>query len=1140
MIICRKTKMQNIILGAVSVIILLMGLCLPVNAQESVKVYNRNEEVSLLHGLFMHNERNYIHIDDLSQLGLDVMKENRKYNITSNDALGVEGKLVIEIGPGEIGGITPVYGELEDITPTIKPTENIIPGEFFIPSIDLLSTDDLLSTESVTVDEVSWRVSYSSRSTGTIGYTQESTRGYLITDYIIGNEFFYEDTDDMIKVNGEYYISSEFIGEKLSHKYLEESGRIDFYIADSDGVLTETTVNLVKGAVAATGGHSVEIYTAYKTGEGNTIDDFEILSEVNCIIPENESSVGCLIETSAERINDSNIYVIVDFGERYLLSYDEFNFSKVGNVKVYGEQKDVTYTSKINLPEIDECDVPFTVYAVVDGSTYSKQGIVKSGEKSATIELSGLPKSTTYKIRIEFDYHKYKNAVIANGWFLNSVYARDFKTDFTAEYSRKVVCTVSLPDDFIADRDVEVKLELSKYIKSGSVFLVDQLRDWKDTKTIILNKENPSQQVCLYSQASSSMLSYKLTADVDGLYKIGYLRTDGKVTSDYELNKEITEDSVVDIQLLKRKNIKVNVIRPTSLSVENDIFASVELDDESTILYADKTVDFTETPLIPSGEMLSTFEFELVEDKTYTLKIANITGDDRLFDYCCYVSYPATNAEEDKKRQITFNDDAINLTLLRCNNITGMVKCEKSDLNFTVIAYCNLYNGRTVKFKSTKESGEFSFKIPDDVNSYSLAVYTGVGKNSYYVSDGISTNYENKATEIPFVYGDDREVVLEYILQNPSLPVEFSFDEEFNWFRFINISDYLIEADVFVAYYDKHGRLISVEKTENDKLRSGSNYYIPINTSNYKINKVKAFAWKKGELVPLSNIFTERVNTPNLPEQNMSVFKVGDINAVINCDDVVLNDAPEVIEEILYISKADFEKLGYEVFVDGTEVYIQNDEWFFEFTIGEYTALEPNDNIKYEISAPILKNDGVMIPLGAVCELFGNSADWYRDAQVITLNVPFTDVQFLDMYSTAILDMYYKGVVNGYEDRTFHPQENVIRSEAATYFSRAMGYEFYTYEFECSDVAEDHWAKSFIGICINEGLFELENGKFRPDDYITVEETVIAALKMRGINTDNYMETAKASGLLTFINEENIERNITRAELTQLIYNVSK
>lgn len=1097
--------MKNLISGVITIVFLLLGMCVSANAQEKIDVYNRNEEVILSHELFYYNEQYYLHLDDLQQLGLDVTEENNKYTITSSDCLGEERSLIIS--PYTIGT-----------------------GDIIILSNELMTTE-----ESETVDDMTCSVTYKCRSTQTIGYTTDTI--FLPADdtSIGGNKGI------VIKVDGELYISAQYVGSKLSHKYSLENGRMDFYIADDSDVIMETTVNLVKGIVAPAGGHNVKVYTAYKNGEGNSIDDFDILSSSECTITENESSATCVIETPAEKITNSNIYFVVDIGERYALSYNEYDFSKVGKVLVYGQQKDVTYTVDINLPEIDEQDVPFTVYVEADNKTYSKQGVVNSGEETVEFQFGGLPVAQRYKTRIEFDYHKYKNAVLEDFSFLNIAYAKDFKTEFAAQYSREVVCTVILPEGFVPDGDVEIKVSLTRYVQSGSLVVLDEFTDWTDSRIVTLNNEKRSEQICLYSQASSSKLFYGIISDTDGLSTKGYLHTGGKMTSNGDSAMKIAENMVVDIPLLRQKNIKVNVFRPFVLSLENDIFSRVVLDDISTSLNNDVVMDFTQTPLISSGARKAQFEIEISEDEIYTLKIDNITGGDRLFDYYSYVKPTDSPADSGRKWRIGFSDDNIDVTLLQCNNITGTILSEKVDLDFDVLATCDLYNGRTIYLTPHVLDGKFNLKIPEDTDTYTIDVQTKIGKKSYYVSDGVSSNNQEDATEFVFEYDDDKSIVLEYIVQNPAQPIEISTQTRYDYFRLENASDYTIEEyDAYVACYDKLGRMLSVDKTECTQLISGMYYKLPRNITDYKIKNVKAFAWKKDSLTPLGNVSEISVNQPDTPKQDISVFKVGDRNAVINCEEIVLSKAPEVINDTMYISSTDFEKLGYKILAEETDVYIEKDGIEYKFVSGEYIAICIEDDINYEISAPVLLDDEILIPVSVVSNLFGENAGFHNIGEIVIINMPFYDIEYTDLYCDAILDMYSKGVVVGYEDGSFQPEQTVYRSEAAVYFARTMGHEFLDYNFECLDVASDHWAKSWIGICINEKVFELENNKFYPDELLTVEEAIVAALKMQGKYSEDYLDIAKTNRLLTNIAFENLGRNITRTEMVQLLYNATK
>ncbi len=348
------------------------------------------------------------------------------------------------------------------------------------------------------------------------------------------------------------------------------------------------------------------------------------------------------------------------------------------------------------------------------------------------------------------------------------------------------------------------------------------------------------------------------------------------------------------------------------------------------------------------------------------------------------------------------------------------------------------------------------------------------------------------------------------------------------------------EYDAYIAYYDKNGILISVDKTEQGQLVSGTYSKIQSNANNYKITKVKAFAWENDGMTALSNALEVSVNQPSIPEQNISIFKMGDNNAIINCKAEVLNKAPEEINGTMYITATDFEKIGYKVISDKNKVYIEGDKEKYKFVIGENRAVLMDDNISYEISAPVLNNDEILIPVVVICDLFEEKTNWHNAGEVMIVNMPFNDIEYGDVFFDAILGMYNRGVADGYDDGSYRSNETILRVSAALLFSRAMEYEFYNYDFECSDVASDHWAKSFVGICINENVFELEDNKFRPYDCITVKETLIAALKMIGEKPENYLEVAKEKGLLTNISEENIERDVTRGEMAQILYNALK
>lgn len=148
-------------------------------------------------------------------------------------------------------------------------------------------------------------------------------------------------------------------------------------------------------------------------------------------------------------------------------------------------------------------------------------------------------------------------------------------------------------------------------------------------------------------------------------------------------------------------------------------------------------------------------------------------------------------------------------------------------------------------------------------------------------------------------------------------------------------------------------------------------------------------------------------------------------------------------------------------------------------------------------------------------------------------DMEFYDVELSSKYYAAIKNMYLSGVMLGYEDATFHPENYVKRNEASAMFCRLLGYWCNTYKFSCDDVPRENWESSYVGVCVNEKIFELEENKFRPYENITVSETYEAIQNiLEGQNSQ-----IELTDLFINIDLKNFERDITRAEFAQMLYN---
>ena len=102
---------------------------------------------------------------------------------------------------------------------------------------------------------------------------------------------------------------------------------------------------------------------------------------------------------------------------------------------------------------------------------------------------------------------------------------------------------------------------------------------------------------------------------------------------------------------------------------------------------------------------------------------------------------------------------------------------------------------------------------------------------------------------------------------------------------------------------------------------------------------------------------------------------------------------------------------------------------------------------------------------------------------------PYSDVSADDWFNNAVSTLTNAGVLDGYEDGTFKPNGNITRAEFATITARFFEA---TYDGEklFPDI-EGHWAQDYINEAANAGIVNgYEDGTFRPQQYITRAEAV--------------------------------------------------
>ena len=92
-------------------------------------------------------------------------------------------------------------------------------------------------------------------------------------------------------------------------------------------------------------------------------------------------------------------------------------------------------------------------------------------------------------------------------------------------------------------------------------------------------------------------------------------------------------------------------------------------------------------------------------------------------------------------------------------------------------------------------------------------------------------------------------------------------------------------------------------------------------------------------------------------------------------------------------------------------------------------------------------------------------------------------------YNNAVSTLSNAGILNGYEDGTFQPDGNITRAEFATITAR-----FFEATYEGEDLFSDiagHWAADYINQAANAGIVDgYPDGTFRPQQNITRAEAM--------------------------------------------------
>lgn len=158
----------------------------------------------------------------------------------------------------------------------------------------------------------------------------------------------------------------------------------------------------------------------------------------------------------------------------------------------------------------------------------------------------------------------------------------------------------------------------------------------------------------------------------------------------------------------------------------------------------------------------------------------------------------------------------------------------------------------------------------------------------------------------------------------------------------------------------------------------------------------------------------------------------------------------------------------------------------------------------------------------------------------------FSDVTASTSYREAIITLSTIGLLKGYEDGTFKPENTITRAEFTVMVTRALAVDSLKTNGDAFSDTQTHYAKNNIYTAYDMGIINgMGDGTFRPDAPVTYNQAVKMIVCMLGYGSngeanggypDGYIKIASQLGITGTIPMAG-ETPAPRGVVSQLIYN---
>lgn len=175
----------------------------------------------------------------------------------------------------------------------------------------------------------------------------------------------------------------------------------------------------------------------------------------------------------------------------------------------------------------------------------------------------------------------------------------------------------------------------------------------------------------------------------------------------------------------------------------------------------------------------------------------------------------------------------------------------------------------------------------------------------------------------------------------------------------------------------------------------------------------------------------------------------------------------------------------------------------------------------------------------------------FISALLISLTLSLPVLAFSDTnsspYKTAIDYVAEAEIVSGYEDGTYKPNQRINRAEFTKIIAEATNLTSYVYADNCfDDVERNSWYEVYVCAANLRGYIGgYPDGSFKPGQNVNLAEALKITLNTYEYDIaegsvwyQGYLDFAQTNSLLNGFANGDPSREISRAEMAQLIYNL--